>query len=78
MADNGNGQAKVAVPSHVLVLTITLDQLTGALNLNGPIDNAFICYGMLELAKDAVRNKMLERNTGKVIQLAGVDQIRNV
>jgi hypothetical protein len=49
---NGHGQA----PSTTLVLTITLDQLSGALNVNGPIQNALLCYGMLEAAKDAIRN----------------------
>lgn len=38
-----------------IVLQITLDPLTSGLNVAGPIDNKVLCYGMLELAKDAVR-----------------------
>lgn len=39
----------------VLELKISLDQLSGGISVNGPIDNPLICYAMLELAKDAVR-----------------------
>jgi hypothetical protein len=63
----GNGQ----VPNTAIQLVITFDQMTGAINVSGPVDNAFVCYGMLEMAKDAVRKKMLERNESR-IHLAGV------
>jgi hypothetical protein len=69
MDGNGNGQPKVELPSTTLVLTITLDQLTGALNVNGPIDNAFISYGMLELAKDAIRMRVAQKQSGQRIVL---------
>lgn len=59
---NGNGQA----PSSTVVLTITLDQLTGALNVNGPIQNGLLCYGMLEAAKDAIRN-MLAQSDRRIV-----------
>ena len=45
----GNG----AQPTSV-VLTITLDQLTGSVQVSGPIGNRFVCYGMLEMAKEAI------------------------
>jgi hypothetical protein len=70
--DNGNGQPKVEAPSHVLVLTITFDQLTGAINVNGPITNRFVAYGMLELAKDAVRTACENAQSDRRIALPGV------
>lgn len=59
---NGNGQA----PSTTLVLTITLDQLTGQIGVNGPIQNPLVCYGMLECAKQAIA-KTNEMNQGRII-----------
>jgi len=35
-------------------LKITLDD-TGQISLAGPLDNKLICYGLLELAKEAVQ-----------------------
>ena len=35
-------------------LTITLSP-NGGVSVNGPIDNAMLCYGLLEVAKDVVR-----------------------
>lgn len=35
-------------------LTITLDD-TGQISLAGPLDNKLVCYGLLELAKEAVQ-----------------------
>lgn len=37
-----------------ITLTITLDE-SGGIALQGPVSNAALCYGMLELAKDAIR-----------------------
>lgn len=37
-------------------LTITLDAATGQVQVAGPIDNKMICYGLLEMAKDAIRD----------------------
>ena len=37
-------------------LTITFDETTGKLGLDGPIQNKLLAYGMLELAKDALRS----------------------
>ena len=36
-------------------LVITFDQITGRVEVNGPINNAMLCYGMLEAAKDSIR-----------------------
>jgi hypothetical protein len=35
-----------------LIITILPD---GRVNVHGPIENKFLCYGMLESAKDAIR-----------------------
>ena len=35
-------------------LTITLSP-NGQVSVTGPIDNAMLCYGLLEVAKDVVR-----------------------
>lgn len=39
----------------VITLTITLDERR-QLNIAGPIDDKILCFGMLECAKDAVRD----------------------
>ena len=48
MGEEGNGQ-------RVATITITFDMQTGALNVNGPMQDKVLCYGMLELAKDVIR-----------------------
>lgn len=48
MADNGNPEK----PRAQIVLT--LDH-AGRLNVTGPIKDAILCYGMMELAKDVIK-----------------------
>jgi hypothetical protein len=62
----GNGQKQPA-PSTTLVLSITFDQLTGQVNVSGPIENYLVCYGMLEAAKDAIRAFAVQRAQNQVI-----------
>lgn len=45
-----------------LVLTVEFDQVSGQINVNGPINNKTLCYGMLEAAKDAIRD-FVAKNT---------------
>ena len=53
MADEKqNGNA--ATPNSTLELRITWDQLTGAINVTGPIQNKVLAFGMMEAAKEAV------------------------
>lgn len=33
----------------------------GTMSINGPIDNLLQCYGMLEIAKDTLRQRMLAK-----------------
>lgn len=47
MDSNGHGVAAVQ-------LTITIDPTTGAVNVNGPIGNKMFCYGLLEMAREAI------------------------
>jgi len=65
MNDNNgsNGQA----PNATLVLTISLDQLTGAVQVNGPIQNPMICMGMLEMAKEAIHDFAAEQRKNQRI-----------
>ena len=49
MADNGPQGASVGI-----VLTITLSP-GGQINVNGPIQDKVLCYGLLEFAKDLIR-----------------------
>jgi hypothetical protein len=55
-------------------LTITLDE-QGNVGINGPINNKVLCYGLLELAKDALRNydpnKRVELATGTLPPIGG-------
>ena len=41
-----NGEIKLVITLHV----------DGKLNVNGPLANKLLCYGMLEQARDVVRN----------------------
>jgi len=44
----------------VAQLTITLDD-KGALSVSGPIDQLMLCFGLLELAKDSIRQAAAEK-----------------
>ncbi len=61
MDGNGNN----AVPP--VVLTITLDQLTGAVRADGPIANPMLCFGMMEMAKQAIYEHAKELAKGQRI-----------
>lgn len=41
----------------MIQLTITLDEKTGQLQVSGPIENRMLCYGMMDLAKDVIREQ---------------------
>ena len=67
---DGNGQhnptLKGQAPSTTLTLSITFDQLTGAIGVNGPIQNPLVCYGMLEMARQAIQNFAQEQAQRKI------------
>jgi hypothetical protein len=37
-----------------VTLTITIDTMTGQVNVNGPINDRLLCFGLLEMAKEAI------------------------
>ena len=43
-------------------LIVELDPQTGAVTVNGPINDQIFCFGMLELAKEAIRTHAKEQN----------------
>jgi hypothetical protein len=43
----------VTAPAE-LKLVITLDSTTGQVNVNGPINDRIFCFGLLEMAKEAI------------------------
>ena len=52
-------------PKPVAQLTVTLFE-DGNVNLSGPINNKTLCYGMLEVAKDIVRDYVAAANAPRV------------
>jgi len=44
----------------------------GSVSVNGPINDRLLCYGMLEMAKDAVRDYNKERES-KIIKPAKLE-----
>lgn len=42
-----------------LIVTLSED---GKVNVNGPLTDKILCYGLLEAAKDAVKNFSLEKS----------------
>ena len=49
------------MPRTTVTLTITLDA-TGNVQVNGPIENLVLFYGMLELARDAIFKHHLQKD----------------
>jgi hypothetical protein len=47
-----------------ITLVLTLDPMSGQVHLSGPLQNRMLCYGMMELAKDALRT-LAERGVGE-------------
>ncbi len=42
----------------------------GNITINGPIDNKLLCYGMLESAKDAIREYVAKKNESQILRPA--------
>lgn len=55
-------------------LTITMDD-KGAISVNGPLANILQCYGLLELAKDTIRNAASEARNKSIVS-PGVGELR--
>lgn len=52
-------------------LVITLED-NGQLNVNGPLDNLLMCYGMLQLAKDSIKDYAVSKQNRVQLAPAGV------
>lgn len=66
MADDApgtNGQQ----PADAVVITVTFTP-DGNVNVSGPIENKVLCYGLLEMAKDAIRRY----NPNRILQPSSV------
>lgn len=59
-----NGQPQQVIPETVQII-ISFNQRTGAINVQGPIENKVLTLGLLELAKQAV----IDYKPGQGIQL---------
>lgn len=77
MEGNGNPTRKdnAEAPSAVLQLVITLDQMTGAVNVTGPINNGMVAYGMLESAKDAIRDH-IRNNQSPIVRPGNLSLVK--
>ena len=73
MSTSGNGNPTTkdnqsAVPSTTLQLLITWDQMTGRCDLQGTgLVNSIVTYGMLEAAKDCLRNLMSQQKQSGIV-----------
>jgi hypothetical protein len=79
MSGNGNPTTKdnTQVPNTTITLVITLDQVTGAVNVAGPVGNLLLVYGMLEAAKDSCREFIKQQNANsRIIPAAGMPNLR--
>ncbi len=47
-------------------LTITLSP-NGGVQVHGPIDNAMLCYGLLEVAKDVIRMHVQKKAASAIV-----------
>ena len=50
---SGMNEPTIGLSSEVK-LVISFDPATGQVNVNGPINDKLFCFGLLELAKEAV------------------------
>ena len=68
-----NGHNPTEKPSGAVVtLNITFDQMTGAVGVQGPIQNPMFCYGILEMARQAIQNYAQEQAKERRILPANV------
>lgn len=56
----------------VATLTITIDD-KGQVSVNGPVDQLMLCYGLLEIAKDSLRNH--QASLAKRVQAPGIADV---
>lgn len=54
----------------VVEITIRVDD-NGNVNVSGPISNKLMCYGMLELARDAIKNFAEKQAASPIVPVNG-------
>jgi hypothetical protein len=42
-------------PPEKIQLVLTFDPATGSVEASGPVNNKLLCYGILEMARDAIQ-----------------------
>ena len=52
---------KGELTSEPIKLVITLDRQTGQVNVNGPINDRLLCFGLIELAKEAINANAIQQ-----------------
>ena len=57
--------------NNTVKLIITLSP-NGGVQVNGPIDNAMLCYGLLEVAKDVIQTHIQKKAESQIV----IPQIR--
>jgi len=56
-------------------LIVTLNTVNGQVSVSGPIQNKILCYGLLEAAKDAVRD-YVAKNQNRITLATPVPPVR--
>ena len=63
------GEDEKVIEKKELTLTITLNS-DGQVGVTGPIGDKLICYGLLEVAKETIKDfnkKMIEKPSGSIM-----------
>jgi hypothetical protein len=79
MEGNGNPTTKNAaqVPNATIQLLITLDRVTGAVSVQGPVQDLLLCYGLLEAAKDNCREFVRQQAANnRIVPAANIPNLR--
>ena len=64
-------QAQVQSAAAQIQLIITYDQMRGGVSVQGPIDNGFVCHGMLGMAARAIDDHARNAAKPKLTAVAG-------
>lgn len=67
MSKNGNKPASMPAPTPMIEVIIRVDQVTGQVNVTGPVNNLLVMYGILEAAKDSCRKHIEAQAAGSRI-----------
>ena len=77
MEPNGHNPTQVG-GTPPIKLEIILDQSTGAVTVNGPVDNALLCYGLLECGRQTIQNYIAQKTNGsRIVPAASMPLLRH-